>query len=190
MLEREGVSLLFAPDEKALYPEPQTYRVAPPPMAEELEGYFRPGFFIGVSTVVLKLLNCVQPDFAVFGKKDYQQLMVVQGMVGQLNLPVRIVPGDTVRDPDGLAMSSRNGYLSPAERAEAPRLNRVLREVAGGRLDPDGALAELSRNGWKPDYVEVRRRGDLARPGKADRERVALAAARLGATRLIDCWEF
>jgi pantoate--beta-alanine ligase len=190
MLEDEGVSLLFAPDEKVLYPEPQAYRVAPPPMADDLEGRFRPGFFVGVTTVVLKLLNCVQPEVAVFGKKDYQQLMLLQGMVRQLDLPVRIVPGETVREADGLAMSSRNGFLSPAERAEAPRLSSVLADVARGRLSTEGAVAELTRHGWKPDYVEVRRRSDLARPAVGDRERVVLAAARLGGTRLIDSLEF
>jgi len=188
MLEAEGVSLLFAPDERALYPEPQAYRVMPPPLADELEGRFRPGFFVGVATVVLKLINCVQPELAVFGKKDYQQLRLIEGMARQLDLPVRIVPGETVREPDGLAMSSRNGYLTPAERAEAPRLSRVLREVAAGRLDPGRALDELSGHGWKPDYVEVRRRADLA-PAGGNGERVVLGAARLGLTRLIDSLE-
>jgi pantoate--beta-alanine ligase len=188
MLEAEGVSLLFAPDEKVLYPEPQAYRVTPPPIADDLEGRFRPGFFVGVTTVVLKLLNCVQAEVAVFGKKDYQQLMLIQGMARHLDLPVRIVPGETVRESDGLAMSSRNGYLTPAERAEAPRLSRVLGEVAAGRLKTDGAVAELARHGWKPDYVEIRRRGDLM--PAPDGERVVLGAARLGTTRLIDSWEF
>ncbi|MEA3195690.1 MAG: pantoate--beta-alanine ligase [Betaproteobacteria bacterium] len=190
MLEGEGVDVLFAPDEKVLYPEPQAYRVMPPPIAEELEGRFRPGFFVGVGTVVLKLLNCVQPGVAVFGKKDYQQLFIVQGMARQLDLPVWIVPGETVREPDGLAMSSRNAYLTPAERAEAPRLHRLLRQVAGGGLTPEGAVADLARNGWKPDYLEVRRRSDLAPAGSAEGERVVLVAARLGATRLIDSLEF
>ncbi|HUQ25133.1 MAG TPA: pantoate--beta-alanine ligase [Burkholderiales bacterium] len=190
MLEGEGVDVLFAPDEKVLYPEPQTYRVAPPPMAEDLEGRFRPGFFVGVGTVVLKLLNCVRPEVAVFGKKDYQQLIIIQGMARQLDLAVRIVPGETVREADGLAMSSRNGYLTPPERAEAPRLHRLLRAVAGGGLPPEGAVADLARNGWKPDYVEVRRRGDLAPAGSEGGERVVLAAARLGGTRLIDSLEF
>ena len=190
MLAAEGVQLVFAPDEKALYPQPQAYKVAPPSLADDLEGRFRPGFFVGVCTVVLKLLNCVQPAVAVFGKKDYQQLMLVQGMVRQLDLPVRIVPGETVREADGLAMSSRNGYLSAAERAEAPRLHRTLRAVADGRLTGEAAVADLGRHGWNPDYVEIRRRGDLAAAGDGDRERVVLAAARLGATRLIDSLEF
>lgn len=190
LLEQEGVELLFAPDESVLYPEPQTFIVNPGPLGEELEGRFRPGFFHGVATVVLKLFNALQPAAAVFGKKDYQQLMVVRGMVRQLNLPIEIVAGETVREADGLAMSSRNGYLSAAQRAEAPRLYHTLRAVASGALDCDKAVAELAAAGWKPDYVEVRRRADLAKPGPADKELVVLAAARLGATRLIDNLEF
>lgn len=190
MLEAEGVEFLFAPDEAGLYPEKQQVRVHPGPLGEELEGRFRPGFFEGVATVVLKLFNCVQPAAAMFGKKDYQQLMLVRAMARQLNLPVDIVAGETVREPDGLAMSSRNAYLSPAERAEAPRLYRVLQDVAGGRASAARAVSVLSESGWKPDYVEVRRRGDLGVPRDADRERVVLAAARLGGTRLIDNLEF
>jgi len=190
LLEAEGVQLLFAPDERVLYPEPQTYLVRPPAIAEELEGRFRPGFFNGVATVVLKLLNCVQPAVAVFGKKDYQQLHVVRGMVRQLDLPVEIVAGETVREADGLAMSSRNAYLSDGERAEAPRLNRLLREVATGKATVENSLQALAAAGWKPDYVEVRRRSDLAPANASDRERVVLAAAKLGATRLIDNVEF
>jgi pantoate--beta-alanine ligase len=189
LLEGEGVDVLFAPDEKVLYPEPQHFKVSPGPLGEELEGRFRPGFFTGVSTVVLKLFNAVQPAVAVFGKKDYQQLRVIQAMVRQLNLPLEIVPGETLRDPDGLAMSSRNGYLSPAERAEAPRLARTLHMVKQG-MPPNEAMAALSAAGWKPDYVEVRRQTDLAAPAPADKKLVVLAAARLGATRLIDNLEF
>ena len=190
LLEAEGVELLFAPDESVLYPVPQAYFVKPPPLAEELEGRFRPGFFHGVATVVLKLLNCVQPAAAIFGKKDYQQLMIVRGMARQFDLPVEIVAGETVREADGLAMSSRNAYLSAAERAEAPRLQRTLREVASGRLSGQAAAAALAGAGWQPDYVEVRRRDDLAPPQPHDQELVVLAAARLGATRLIDNLEF
>jgi pantoate--beta-alanine ligase len=189
-LEAEGVELLFAPDERVLYPEPQTYIVRPPPIADELEGRFRPGFFNGVATVVLKLLNCVQPAAAIFGKKDYQQLHIVRGMVRQLDLPVEIVAGETVREPDGLAMSSRNIYLSAAERAEAPRLHRVLGEVASGKTTVEKSLQALGAAGWKPDYVEIRRRSDLAPANAGDREKVLLAAAKLGATRLIDSVEF
>jgi pantoate--beta-alanine ligase len=189
MLEAEGVELVFAPDERVLYPEPQTYIVQPPPLGAELEGRFRPGFFEGVSTVVLKLFNCVQPVAAVFGKKDYQQLVIVRGMVRQFDIPTAIVAGETVREPDGLAMSSRNSYLSASERAEAPRLHRALVAVAGG-LPPAEAVRELSQAGWRPDYIEVRRRHDLAPPQAGDNELVALGAARLGSTRLIDNVEF
>ena len=189
LLEAEGVHVVFAPGEQELYPEPQSYRVQPPAMANDLEGRFRPGFFEGVATVVLKLINCVQPAAAVFGKKDYQQLLIVRGMVAQLNLPVRIVAGETVREADGLALSSRNAYLSPAERAEAPRLHRVLEQVAAG-MPAGQATATLVAAGWRPDYLEVRRRADLALPRPGERERVVLAAARLGGTRLIDNVEF
>jgi pantoate--beta-alanine ligase len=193
-LAAEGVSLVFAPEEAVLYPEPQAFQVEPPGIANELEGKFRPRFFHGVATAVLKLFNCVQPRFAVFGKKDYQQLMIVRAMVRQFNLPIEIVAGDTVREPDGLAMSSRNGYLSATERAEAPRLYRTLCELkarleggdrAAGALGA-AAVSSLSSAGWRPDYVEVRRRGDLAPADQQDRELVVLAAARLGTTRLID----
>jgi len=189
LLEAEGVELLFAPDERVLYPEPQTYLVRPPPLAAELEGHFRPGFFDGVTTVVLKLFNCVQPAAAVFGKKDYQQLVIVRGMVRQLALPIELVAGETKREADGLAMSSRNQYLSAAQRAEAPRLYRILRDVAEGR-SADDAMRELAAAGWQPDYVEVRSRADLAPPQAGNGERVVLGAARLGATRLIDNVEF
>lgn len=184
-LAPEGVDVVFAPDEGELYPEPQTYIVEPPPIANELEGRFRPRFFHGVATVVLKLFNCVQPRLAVFGKKDYQQWHIVRGMVRQFNLPIEIVAGETVRESDGLAMSSRNAYLSAAERAEAPRLYRLLREVRTA-ADCERAARELEASGWKVDYVELRRRADLAPPAPGERERVVLAAARLGGTRLID----
>jgi len=180
LLEQQGVEFLFVP---------QSVKVHPGPLGAELEGRFRPGFFDGVATVVLKLLNCVQPRSVIFGKKDYQQLLVIRHMVRQLDLPLEVVAGETVREADGLAMSSRNGYLSAAERAEAPRLYRTLQEVAGGRLGPADAVQALNRAGWKADYVEVRRR-DLAPPQTGDRELVVLAAARLGQTRLIDSLEF
>jgi len=189
-LLEQHVEFLFAPDERVLYPEPQNVKVHPGPLGAELEGRFRPGFFDGVATVVLKLLNCVQPRSAIFGKKDYQQLLVIRHMVRQLDVPVEIVAGETVREADGLAMSSRNGYLSAAERGEAPRLYRTLQDVAGGRLAAAEAVQALNRAGWKADYVEVRRRHDLAPPQTGDRELVVLAAARLGQTRLIDNLEF
>jgi pantoate--beta-alanine ligase len=168
---------------------PQTYIVKPPPIAGELEGKFRPGFFDGVATVVLKLFNCVQPKVAVFGKKDYQQLLIVRGMVQQLDLPIAIVPAETVREADGLAMSSRNAYLSDAERAEAPRLHRVLQDVVRGASLAD-AMRELAHAGWQPDYIEVRTREALAQAKPGEKNLVVLGAARLGPTRLIDNVEF
>ena len=194
-LAGEGVDIVFAPMEKEMYPEAQGFQVEPPAAyADILEGQFRPGFFRGVATVVLKLLNIVRPDVAVFGKKDYQQLMIIRNMVRQLNLPVRIVGGETARTPDGLALSSRNGYLSTDERARAILLHRVLEEVAGairaGKRDfaalEKAAMATLSAAQWLPDYVAVRKQADLQLPAAADRDFVILAAARLGTTRLID----
>ncbi|UZD54239.1 pantoate--beta-alanine ligase [Caldimonas aquatica] len=200
LLRSVGCNVVFAPSEEELYPEPQVYKVHPPEeLAGILEGHFRPGFFTGVCTVVLKLFNCVQPRVAVFGKKDYQQLMVVRRMVRQLALPIEIVAGETARADDGLALSSRNGYLSPAERAEAVRLSMALRQVelalrVEKRTDvaavEQEAVDELRRRGWAPDYVAVRRRTDLQPPApeelQAGEPLVVLAAARLGTTRLID----
>jgi pantoate--beta-alanine ligase len=196
LLREAGCDLLFAPDERELYPEPQTVKVHPDPaLADVLEGTFRPGFFVGVCTVVAKLFNAVQPRLAVFGKKDYQQLMVVRQMVRQLALPVQVLGGETARADDGLALSSRNGYLSAAERAEAPALAAALRTLAAavqaGRRDfaalEAEAMASLTRRGWAPDYLALRRQADLAPPqGGADEALVVLAAARLGRTRLID----
>lgn len=190
-----GVAHLFAPDEREMYPAPQAYHVQPDPVqADILEGEFRPGFFRGVATVVMKLFSIVQPQVAVFGKKDYQQLMVIRNMVRELNLPIGIVPGETVRAEDGLALSSRNGYLSTAERAEAPRLHRALEAVrqairAGerdlARLE-QGAMAELRAHGWIPQYVAVRKQLDLQLPAAHDSGLVVLGAALLGSTRLID----
>jgi pantoate--beta-alanine ligase len=197
-LTKLGVDVLFAPQEQEMYPTPQVYRVIPPPLAEELEGASRPGFFNGVCTVVLKLFNLVRPDIAVFGKKDRQQLKIVRGMVQQFNLPIRIVPAETVRAPDGLALASRNNYLSPAERAEAPRLYRTLMWVAdqilGGRHDyanlEAAARAELAKNGWKVDYVAIRHGLALRIPHPEGYDHpnllIVLGAAMLGTTRLID----
>jgi pantoate--beta-alanine ligase len=189
-----GVDVVFAPDEKEIYPEPQTYVVEPSDVQHILEGAHRPGHFRGVATVVLKLFNLIRPHSAIFGKKDYQQYLVLRDMVRQLALPIDIIPADTVRAPDGLALSSRNSYLTPDERREAPRLYQLLREaqsqlVAGKRdvqrIELD-AMAELARHGWRPDYVAVRRQADLQPPTIEDRELVVLGAARLGRTRLID----
>jgi pantoate--beta-alanine ligase len=198
-LEKEGVYVLFAPTEKDLYPEPQEYRVQPPDnLGNTLEGEFRPGFFGGVCTVVTKLFSCVQPRVAVFGKKDYQQLMIVRNMARQFALPTEIIGAETFRADDGLALSSRNGYLSGAERLEAPvlyqNLNLVAEAVRGGERDIGAvearAMAALAERGWKPDYISVRKRIDLQAPLGADLERgeplVVLAAAKLGNTRLID----
>ena len=198
-LEKEGVYVLFAPTEKDLYPEPQEFRVRPPDdLGNTLEGEFRPGFFTGVTTVVLKLFSCVQPRVAVFGKKDYQQLMIVRNMSKQFALPTEIIAAETYRADDGLALSSRNGYLSAAERAEAPRLYQTLNEVAdevrGGHLDifdlERQAMARLAAHGWKPDYISIRKRADLTPPSAGDLAQgellVVLAAAKLGVTRLID----
>ena len=193
-LEDVGVDVLFAPDETEIYPEPQTYVVQPSDLQHILEGAHRPGHFQGVATVVLKLFNLVQPHSAIFGKKDYQQYLVLRDMVKQFALPIEIIPAETVRAADGLALSSRNTYLDPAERAEAPRLYRLLREaqrqIVGGatdfqRIELD-VMAELARHRWRPDYIAVRRRADLQVPGEQDRELVIVAAARLGRTRLID----
>ena len=190
-----GVDLLFAPDEAEMYPRTQAYHVEPPPEhATMLDGEFRPGHFRGVATVVMKLLQIARPQVAVFGKKDYQQLLIIRNMVADFNLPLEIIGGDTVRAPDGLALSSRNGYLSPAERAEAPRLFRILTKVVGqiraGNRDFAGlerlASAELTAAGWSPDYIAVRKTFDLQLPAVHDANLVVLAAARLGATRLID----
>ncbi|HCN91563.1 MAG TPA: pantoate--beta-alanine ligase, partial [Oxalobacteraceae bacterium] len=198
-LEKEGVYVLFAPTERDLYPEPQEFRVRPPDdLGNTLEGEFRPGFFTGVTTVVLKLFSCVQPRVAVFGKKDYQQLMIVRNMSKQFALPTEIIAAETYRADDGLALSSRNGYLTPDERAEAPRLYQTLNEVAdevrGGHLDifdlERQAMARLAAHGWKPDYISIRKRADLQPPSAGDLAQgellVVLAAAKLGVTRLID----
>lgn len=193
-LTAAGVDLLFAPTEADLYPEPQEYVVEPPAIQNILDGEFRPGHFRGVATVVLKLFNIVQPQAALFGKKDYQQLMVIRNMTRQLALPIEIIGGETVRAEDGLALSSRNGYLSPAERVEAPRLYRELNlirdairrgESDTGKLE-NAAISALTAAGWKTDYVAVRQQSDLSLPKGVDAPLVALAASRLGSTRLID----
>ena len=193
MMKDVGVDVVFAPTETEIYPEPQTFVVEPSDLQHILEGAFRPGHFRGVATVVLKLFNMVSPHTAIFGKKDYQQYVVLRDMIKQLALPVEIIPAETVRAEDGLALSSRNAYLSPAERAEAPQLYRVLGEVrealAAGRRDyaklETHALARLGGK-WVPDYVAIRRQSDLQLPSPTDRDLVVLGAARLGRPRLID----
>lgn len=198
-LEKEGVYVLFAPTEKDIYPEPQEFRIQPPnDLGNILEGHFRPGFFTGVTTIVMKLFSCVQPRVAVFGKKDYQQLMIVRNMARQFALPTEIIAAETYRAKDGLALSSRNGYLSENERTEAPslfrELNRVADAIRGGDLDVSllekSALEQLTQRGWQPDYFAIRKRIDLQPPTAGDlatqEPLVILAAAKLGSTRLID----
>jgi pantoate--beta-alanine ligase len=205
-LESVGCDVVFAPSEKEMYPEPQGFKVTPPTeLADILEGHFRPGFFTGVCTVVMKLFQCAFSEakgerFAVFGKKDYQQQMVIRNMVKQFALPITIVGSETQRAPDGLALSSRNGYLSEAERAEAVQLSLALRALGRDALAAaDGlerrlpelerrAMEGLAARGWQPDYLTVRRRADLQAP-KAGDPLVVLGAARLGKTRLIDNFE-
>jgi len=201
-LEAAGCDVLFAPGEKELYPEPQGFTVQPPTdLANMLEGHFRPGFFGGVCTVVMKLFACVQPRVALFGKKDYQQLMVIRRMVQQFALPIEVIGGTTLRATDGLALSSRNNYLNPAERAEAVQLSQALKVMAQtlreGATDiaalEEQAMNNLASRGWKPDYLVVRQRADLLAPpvGTLDSQAnnaglVVLGAARIGNTRLID----
>ena len=200
LLEANGCDVVFAPTEKDLYPEPQGFKVHPPAeLADILEGAFRPGFFVGVSTVVHKLFNIVQPDLAVFGKKDYQQLMVIRRMVSQMALPIEIWGGETRRAPDGLALSSRNGYLSESERKEAVQLSLALKNLAAaaregsasGRLDVPSleaaAMQTLKERGWQPDYLTLRLQHDLSPvTGPCNQPMVVLGAAKLGKTRLID----
>ncbi len=197
-LRAAGCDIVFAPSEAELYPEPQGYKVQPPTeLADILEGHFRPGFFTGVCTVVLKLFNIVQPHAAVFGAKDYQQQMVIRRMVAQLALPIAIHTGATLRADDGLALSSRNGYLSADERAEAVQLSLTLKSmIATLRAGEHNvaaieqhAMQTLAGRGWKPDYMTVRRRHDLQPPQAGNfgpDQLVVLGAARLGTTRLID----
>ena len=202
-LEAAGCDVVFAPRERDLYPEPQTFKVHPATdLSDILEGHFRPGFFIGVSTVVMKLFSCVFAGMpggvAAFGKKDYQQVMVVRRMVQQFALPIEILAGETQRADDGLALSSRNSYLTPEQRQEAVHLSQALRALGEAARAASGvpdlaaleaqAMQALARRGWKPDYLTVRRRADLMSPPDAltDVPLVVLGAAKLGNTRLID----
>jgi pantoate--beta-alanine ligase len=204
-LAAAGCDVVFAPAEEDIYPVPQTYRVDPGDLGTILEGAVRPGHFTGVATVVLKLFNLVQPKAAIFGKKDYQQCRVLQNMVTQLALPIELILAETVRAPDGLALSSRNGYLTADERTEAAQLHASLTRVREGvvaqlragawderatlRLEHE-EMARLAGRGWKPDYISVRRRSDLQRPSAdesaANQQLVVLGAAKLGIPRLLD----
>ena len=193
-LEAEGNSIVWAPDEKQMYPEAQTFYIDLPKVANKLEGRFRPGHFRGMATVVMKLFNTVQPQFAVFGKKDYQQLAIVRQMADQFAMPIRIIPAETVRAEDGLALSSRNRFLSPAERKEATRLREAILGIRDAVLTGDrnfiameyAAGALLARHGWNVDYVVVRNQRAVLRPEAQDKALVILGAAKLGQTRLID----
>lgn len=194
LLAQAGVDIVFIPDEKTLYPSPQTFQLQLPPLADTLEGAFRPGFFRGVTTIVLKLFNIVQPNIAVFGKKDYQQLFLIRLMIEQLNLPITISAGETIRQEDGLAFSSRNGYLTASERTEATQLYQVLSQIkhaiaAGERnfkLLEETAKHQLNQRNWKVDYLSIMQRNTLMPATSHDTELVILSAAWLDTTRLID----
>ena len=210
-LNEAGCDIVFAPLEKELYPVPQVFKVHPPgDIGDILEGHFRPGFFIGVCTVVMKLFQCVFSEakgarFALFGKKDYQQQLVIKRMVQQYAMPITIIAGETQRAADGLALSSRNSYLSESDRAEAVQLSLALRSLAREALEAGASLPDklhslesramhaLATRGWQPDYLTVRRRADLQPPLSLDATQadamVVLGAARLGSTRLIDNFE-
>jgi pantoate--beta-alanine ligase len=186
--------VVFTPTVSGMYPVQQTVFVEPPPVATELEGSTRPGHFRGMATVVLKLLNIVQPQVALFGKKDYQQLHIIRRVTAELNLPVNIIGCETVRDEDGLALSSRNQYLNSSERGEAPFMHQTLQRIGEAILKGEKnfehlqkqAVETLAARGWKVEYVAVRSQSELLHPSRSDRELVILAAARLGYTRLID----
>ncbi|PSJ17528.1 pantoate--beta-alanine ligase [Nitrosomonas supralitoralis] len=193
-LSAQNVKIVFAPDEKILFPTPQEFLLALPPVADILEGKFRPGFFRGVATIVLKLFNIIQPEFAIFGKKDYQQLHIVRKMVQQLNLPVEIIANETVRAADGLALSSRNQYLDEAQRSEACRLYqtllRIKQKINSGSKNfqtlQESAISNLEQHGWKVDYISIHQRSTLLFAQASDQDLVVLGAAWLNNTRLID----
>jgi len=194
LLENHGVDVLFVPDEKSIYPVRQEFLLEPLPAANTLEGESRPGFFRGVVTLILKFFNLVQPQVAIFGKKDYQQLYIMREMVRQLNLSIEIDVGETVRAPDGLALSSRNRYLSNEERTEAAHLYQVLskikQEIESGNRNfhelQENARETLVNYGWKVDYIVLRQRDTLVPVQADDRNLIVLGAARLGTIRLID----
>ena len=197
-LQAAGTTIVFAPSVTEIYPEPQTMTINPPPIANELCGASRPGHFMGVVTVVLKLFNMVQPQVVVFGKKDFQQLFIIRQLVKQFNLPIEIIAGETIREKDGLAMSSRNGYLNASERALASQLNSALQSIAKAvencnknfvEIENQTAL-QLNQNGWVVDYISIRSATTLKPASLLDHDLVVLGAAKLGKTRLIDNIEF
>ena len=201
-LQAAGADIVFVPTVAEMYPDfdgqdlKQSITVQLPAVANDLCGACRPGHFAGVATVVLKLFNLVQPQVAVFGKKDYQQLFIIREMVKQLNLAITILAADTVREPSGLAMSSRNGYLSHAEKAQASQLRAELVSLSelikqqGRRANfsslEQAAALNLQRQGWQVDYVAIRAASNLQAASADDTDVVVLAAAKLGTTRLID----
>lgn len=198
-LEAAGCDLMFAPDVAEMYPVPQTFTVRPPEsLANDLCGAFRPGHFSGVATAVLKLFNLVQPRVAVFGSKDFQQLFVIRELVRQFNLSIDIVAGDTLREADGLAMSSRNQYLGTSERLQAAQLQRelaaIVAAVQAGERDFDALAANAARHlkmaGWRVDYVALRDAATLQAPTPGSNRLAVLGAAWLGNTRLIDNLDF
>jgi len=198
LLHDLGTNIVFAPDNKTLFPIEQEVKVHLPPVADILEGKFRPGFFHGVATIVLKLFNIIQPDIAVFGKKDYQQLHMIRLMVQQFNFPIRILDEEIVRAPDGLALSSRNQYLNKSHRSEAKNLYQTLKntvsEIKKGQkkfsLLEEKTINTLSKRGWQVDYVSIHNQRTLLPAQANDPELVILAAAKIGNTRLIDNVEF
>ncbi|WP_047552824.1 pantoate--beta-alanine ligase [Methylotenera sp. G11] len=205
-LEAAGADIVFAPGVQDMYPDynaashdlGQSMTINSPPVAKELCGASRPGHFDGVATVVMKLFNIVMPQIAVFGKKDFQQLFIIRELVRQFNLPISIVAGDTIREPSGLAMSSRNGYLTPEQKSAASALNACLRKLVDsiqqGSTDftalEQAAAQALNKKGWVTDYVSVRASDTLLPAAGQDTRLVVLAAAKIGSTRLIDNIEF
>lgn len=194
LLDELNVNTIFVPDEKILFPTRQEFLLALPPIADTLEGRFRPGFFHGVITIVLKLFNIIQPNLVIFGKKDYQQLFMVQQMVKQLNLPIEIIASETVRASDGLALSSRNQYLEKSQRIEASylfqTLNHIKEEIIASNKDfpslQERAVQQLTKRGWKVDYIQICNRFSLTPAQNRSESLVVLVAAWLGKTRLID----
>jgi len=193
-LEATAADIVFAPSANEMFPEIQTMTITPPPIARELCGASRPGHFAGVATVVMKLFNMVQPQIAIFGKKDFQQLFIVKEMIKQFNLPIEIIAGETVREVDGLAMSSRNSYLSTQERASATQLNKALETIVDAIKNGSkafssleaSAIQQLNQAGWQVDYIAVRSAKSLLIPKENEHELVVLGAAKIGTTRLID----
>ena len=194
-LAAAGCDFVFAPDVAELYPVPQTFTVQPPDgLANDLCGAFRPGHFSGVATVVLKLFNLVQPRVAVFGKKDFQQLFVIRELVRQFNLPIEVIAGATLREADGLALSSRNAYIGASERIQAPALQHelaaIVTAIQAGERDFEALTVSAARHlkmaGWRVDYVALRDAATLQPPTPESTRLVVLGAAWLGQTRLID----